>query len=413
MDLSRVVDDKATRDLNSTSEPSSRSNSVEGLKIVDSDYTASPTLNHTNSFVSLTNCTSSIPYSAGQTATLTNTAAAAAYNVNQDFLIRMAMQNNTSANNSIVSNNNMFHNNKLYSNDNLAAVAAAVANGNSHSLYQSALNVTSNSSSNSSTIAAAHHLAALNGTHSAFQNLQPTAHSSHQQQLQSQTVQSAANSTTANQLTNGHSNHLTSTPTVLPTTDHLLSTMTNGTNQSLLAVTNGLMNGNSTSLPSTSNLSSLSNNGSTNSSTSSSSNGSSSLSNNSQLMLNEQLLNGTNSIINQNLIPFVPSTLIDSSTNNLFSGIKKRKRSPQPIPQDLKDDAYWDRRRRNNESAKRSREVRRIKEQSMHLRLAYLEKRNLQLTTELEMMREEAKKMHDIIYCQRYGQNNQQDKHGL
>lgn len=47
----------------------------------------------------------------------------------------------------------------------------------------------------------------------------------------------------------------------------------------------------------------------------------------------------------------------------------------------------------------------------MHFRLAFLEKRNLQLTTELEMMKEEAKKMHDIIYTQRYGQDNQQDKH--
>lgn len=46
----------------------------------------------------------------------------------------------------------------------------------------------------------------------------------------------------------------------------------------------------------------------------------------------------------------------------------------------------------------------------MHFRLAYLEKRNLQLNTELTMMKEEAKKMHDIIYTQRYGQENQQDK---
>lgn len=47
----------------------------------------------------------------------------------------------------------------------------------------------------------------------------------------------------------------------------------------------------------------------------------------------------------------------------------------------------------------------------MHLRLAFLEKRNLQLSTELEMMKEEAKKMHDIIYTQRRGQDSLQDKH--
>jgi len=403
MDLSRVVDDHTRKDLNSTSsskstsETSSRSNSVEGLRIVDNEFHSS--LNQSSSnFASSLNQTS-LPYSNhnnslnGQS-TLSNSTAA--YNVNQDFLIRMAMQNNTG--NTIVSNGNMFHNNKLY-NDNLVAVAAAVVNVNSHSLYQSAL---TNTSSNNSI--SAHHLAALNSPHnSAFQNLQQNAHSSHQPQLK---VNNSSNSTITNQM-NGHSAPNSGTA------DQLLSTMSNGTNQSLLAVTNGLMNGNSNTL-NTLSTSNLSNNGSTNS-PSSSSNGS--LGNNSQITLNEQLLNGTNSIINHNLIlgqnPFTTSTLIDSSTSNLLSSIKKRKRSPQPIPSDLKDDAYWDRRRRNNESAKRSREVRRIKEQSMHYRLAFLEKRNLQLSTELEMAKQEVKKMHDIIYCQRYSQNNQQDKHSL
>lgn len=44
------------------------------------------------------------------------------------------------------------------------------------------------------------------------------------------------------------------------------------------------------------------------------------------------------------------------------------------------------------------------------MRLLFLEKKNVQLQAELNMMKEEAKKMHDIIYCQRYGQD-QQDKH--
>ena len=418
MDLSRV-DDKQPKDqrinnksTSETSSRSSRSNSIEGLKIVDHEFNANATSSLNSNFVSLSNCVSS-PYavSNGQTP-LTNTAAA--YNVNQDFLLRMAMQNNSTSV-ALNSNANQFHNNKIY-NDNLVAVAAAVANNNaSHSLYQTALNnVTSTNNSNQlvnqSTISAAHHLVALNNPHnsssinSAFQNLQQQAHSTTttNQQLQNQ-IQSTSNQ---------HLNHPTSNSNAA---DHLLSSITNGTlsstNQSILAVTNGLINGNASAAASANNLngltsSNLSNTGSTNSSSNSSSN---SLCNNSQMMLNEQL-------INQNLIlasqsPFAPSTLIDSSTSNLFSGIKKRKRSPQPIPQDLKDDAYWDRRRRNNESAKRSREVRRIKEQSMHYRLAFLEKRNLQLTTELEMMKEEAKKMHDIIYCQRYGQDNQQDKH--
>ena len=359
MDLSRADDGKQQQAVHkdqpvqstskatsaATSGRSSRSNSVEGLRIGENEFlngTAIPNTSSLNSssFVSsLSNCVSStLPYvSNGQTA---------AYNVNQDFLLRMAMQNNqTSANSSLISNPNpnMFHS-KIY-NDNLAAVAAAVANGNSHSLYQSALSSTSSAGSstisNSSTISAAHHLAALSPHNSAFQNLQQQTHS-HQQLNQG--IQSSSNSTVTGPHTNGHSGHTAQNigtaatgSSILPA-EHLLS-MTNGTSQSLLAVTNGLINGGNSANLVPNSLSSLSNNGSTNSSTSSTS----SLSNNSQMMLNEQL-------INQNLILASPSSFVpfDPSANNLFSGMKKRKRSPQPIPQDLKDDAYWDRRRRNS-----------------------------------------------------------------
>lgn len=365
MDLSRADDSKqqqaaaihkADQPVHSTSSKatsattsgrSSRSNSVEGLRLAESEYAngsvsnpnGGSALNSSNFVSSLSNCvSSSLPYVPnGQTA---------AYNVNQDFLLRMAMQNNqTSANSSLVSNQNpnMFHS-KIY-NDNLAAVAAAVANGNSHSLYQSALSSTSSANnpaiSNSSTISAAHHLAALNPHNSAFQNLQQQSHSHQQLNQTVQSGSSGSNSTVTGQHTNGHSTHPTQSGaagnSILPA-EHLLS-MTNGTNQSLLAVTNGLINGGNSGNLVSNNLSSLSNNGSTNSSTSSTS----SLSNNSQMMLNEQL-------INQNLILASPSSFVpfDPSANNLFSGIKKRKRSPQPIPQDLKDAAYYDRRRRNS-----------------------------------------------------------------
>lgn len=330
-----------------TSGRSSRSNSVEGLRLAENepfvngnvnDHNGGSTLNSSNFVSSLSNCvSSSLPYVPnGQTA---------AYNVNQDFLLRMAMQNNpTSANSSLVSNQNpsMLHS-KIY-NENLAAMAAAVANGNSHSLYPSALSSTSLANnpaiSNSSTISAAHHLAALNQHNPAFQNLQQHSQS-HQQAIQTAhtAASSVSNSTVTSQHTNGHSTQAGAAGNSILPAEHLLS-MTNGTNQSLLAVTNGLINGgNSGNLVSNNGLSSLSNNGSTNSSTSSSS----SLSNNSQMMLNEQL-------INQNLILASPTSFVpfDPSANNLFSGIKKRKRSPQPIPQDLKDDAYWDRRRRNS-----------------------------------------------------------------
>lgn len=74
------------------------------------------------------------------------------------------------------------------------------------------------------------------------------------------------------------------------------------------------------------------------------------------------------------------------------------KKSPQPIPAECKDEAYWERRKRNNESAKRSRELRRIKEQQTALRVLYLEQENLQLRTELTMLRTEVDKLRQLLF---------------
>lgn len=75
---------------------------------------------------------------------------------------------------------------------------------------------------------------------------------------------------------------------------------------------------------------------------------------------------------------------------------------PQPIikksrkvfvPEDLKDDKYWVRRSKNNNAAKRSRHARRIKENQIALRAAYLEKENETLKKELEKMRQDNVRM--------------------
>ncbi len=43
------------------------------------------------------------------------------------------------------------------------------------------------------------------------------------------------------------------------------------------------------------------------------------------------------------------------------------------MPEDLKDDKYWARRRKNNMAAKRSRDARRVKENQIAMRAAFLE----------------------------------------
>lgn len=54
---------------------------------------------------------------------------------------------------------------------------------------------------------------------------------------------------------------------------------------------------------------------------------------------------------------------------------------------DDKDDAYWERRRKNNEAAKRSRDSRKLKENEIAVRASYLEQENIQLKMELAQVK--------------------------
>ena len=109
-----------------------------------------------------------------------------------------------------------------------------------------------------------------------------------------------------------------------------------------------------------------------------------------QVQHDQHLASPTNSAFTSNS-DSTPSTLV-------LATLKKRKRKPQPIPEDCKDDAYWERRKRNNESAKRSREMRRIKEQQTTMRVIYLEQENLRLKTETDMLRNELEKLREMLY---------------
>lgn len=61
--------------------------------------------------------------------------------------------------------------------------------------------------------------------------------------------------------------------------------------------------------------------------------------------------------------------------------IKKSRK--QFVPEELKDDKYWARRRKNNIAAKRSRDARRQKENQIALRARYLEKEVVRYTSRL------------------------------
>ena len=58
-----------------------------------------------------------------------------------------------------------------------------------------------------------------------------------------------------------------------------------------------------------------------------------------------------------------------------------------------KDSKYWERRAKNNVAARRSREARRLKENQIALRAAYLEKENATLKRKLLDMESESNKV--------------------
>ena len=53
-----------------------------------------------------------------------------------------------------------------------------------------------------------------------------------------------------------------------------------------------------------------------------------------------------------------------------------RKRKKNAVPEEMKDERYWDKRTKNKMATRRSREARRLKENQIALRAAFLEKEN-------------------------------------
>lgn len=77
--------------------------------------------------------------------------------------------------------------------------------------------------------------------------------------------------------------------------------------------------------------------------------------------------------------------------------------SPNQYPSsssgDGKDQAYWERRRKNNEAAKKSRDARRAKEDEIAIRAAFLERENLQLRLELASLKNEIERLRCVLYA--------------
>nr|XP_033818330.1 hepatic leukemia factor isoform X2 [Geotrypetes seraphini] len=75
------------------------------------------------------------------------------------------------------------------------------------------------------------------------------------------------------------------------------------------------------------------------------------------------------------------------------------------ITEELKDDKYWARRKKNNMAAKRSRDARRLKENQIAIRASFLEKENSALRLEVSDLRRELSKCKSALvkYEARHG----------
>uniref|UniRef100_A0A4W5NPZ5 TEF transcription factor, PAR bZIP family member n=1 Tax=Hucho hucho TaxID=62062 RepID=A0A4W5NPZ5_9TELE len=67
------------------------------------------------------------------------------------------------------------------------------------------------------------------------------------------------------------------------------------------------------------------------------------------------------------------------------------------LPDDMKDDRYWVRRKKNNVAAKRSRDARRLKENQIAIRAGFLEKENSALRMEVADLRRELGRTKNIV----------------
>ncbi|XP_031699154.1 TEF transcription factor, PAR bZIP family member a isoform X1 [Anarrhichthys ocellatus] len=69
------------------------------------------------------------------------------------------------------------------------------------------------------------------------------------------------------------------------------------------------------------------------------------------------------------------------------------------VPDEQKDDRYWNRRKKNNVAAKRSRDARRLKENQITVRAAFLERENAALRTEVVELRKDCSRYKSTVGC--------------
>ncbi|CAK1553816.1 unnamed protein product [Leptosia nina] len=84
-----------------------------------------------------------------------------------------------------------------------------------------------------------------------------------------------------------------------------------------------------------------------------------------------------------------PQTICDNEA--------RRRGEKRPIPAELKDEKYFERRRRNNQAAKKSRDARRMREDQIAWRACLLEQENASLRAHITALRQETMALRALL----------------
>ncbi|XP_076313632.1 uncharacterized protein LOC143226491 [Tachypleus tridentatus] len=108
--------------------------------------------------------------------------------------------------------------------------------------------------------------------------------------------------------------------------------------------------------------------------------------------------NGTLDVISTPSSSFCQDMKLFPCHSPLISTTQRKKSSSEATPNKCKDETYWKRRKRNNESAKRSRALRKLKEYRTTQKIMQLQQENITLRTEACLLRNQLEKMQNILF---------------
>ena len=113
---------------------------------------------------------------------------------------------------------------------------------------------------------------------------------------------------------------------------------------------------------------------------------------------NDNISDRTSKSINENKETLIQTSTSTQKQNTNFTNMKSESSIPHMKP--IKDAAYWERRRRNNLAAKRSRDAKKTKETENAIRVTIRQQENEELKVQIKEVKNEIEKLKGLILSQ-------------